>query len=121
MSELVLIVDDEALIAYDIAETVASCGFEVLGPATSLSEATSLIEKQKPQIALLDIDVAGNLVWPLARRLVRLGCKPVFISANQSHSELEDEFCQCATVDKPASQREIQIVLDNTANLAPMA
>lgn len=114
MSELVLIVDDEALIAYDIAETVQSCGFQVLGPATSLTEASALIERQKPQVALLDIDVAGDLVWPLARRLVTLGCKPVFISANQTHSELHNEFCGCATVDKPASHDEIQDVLEIT-------
>lgn len=112
MSKLVLVVDDEALIALDIADTVESSGCRVLGPAFSLSEAGALIDTQTPEVALLDIDVAGMLVWPLARRLKQMGCRPVFVSANHTHEELRSEFADCLSVDKPASGADILQVLN---------
>lgn len=110
-SYTVLVVDDEALIAFDLADTVEELGFKVLGPATSLKEADGLIDETRPCLALLDIDVGGTLVWPLARRLVSLGCRPVFVSANHNHQELKSEFSCFAKIDKPASANDVHRAL----------
>ena len=112
-----LVVDDEALIAYDLSTTVESLGYDVLGPALSLDEAMSLVDEQTPDVALLDINIAGDLVWPLARRLVTTDCRIVFISAKNCHAELASEFAGSSFIDKPASQTEICDVL-NTVKIA---
>ncbi|MXP48299.1 response regulator [Altererythrobacter luteolus] len=104
---LALVVDDEALIAYDLSTTVESLGYDVMGPALSLDEAMSLVDEQTPDVALLDINIAGDLVWPLARRLITTDCQIVFISAKNCHAELAGEFSGAQFIDKPASQTEI--------------
>ncbi|SHI37947.1 response regulator [Wenxinia saemankumensis] len=107
----VLVVDDEALIALDMVGIVEMAGHSVLGPAFSLDAGFSLLETEVPDVALLDIDVGGRLVWPLARRLVDMGAVPVFISANSAHPELSGEFGGCPFIDKPATPADIDAAL----------
>ena len=109
---LVLVLDDEALIAFDLAATVEDLGARVLGPATSLKEGFGLCEGAAPHYALLDIDVAGQPVWPLARHLVQLGSRVIFVSANVNHRELREEFDDAPLVDKPAAPTDIAAALD---------
>ena len=103
----VLIVDDEALIAFDFEMTVQDAGYEVMGPATSLDEAFSMIESETPRAAILDIDVNQNPVWPLARQLLGEGTHIVFVSANLHHAELSDEFRNEARLDKPVASKDL--------------
>ena len=108
-----LVVDDEALIAYDMSAKVESLGYDVMGPALSLDEAMSLVDQQTPDVALLDINIAGDLVWPLARRLETTDCRIVFISARNCHVERASTFADSRFIDKPASRTEICDVLSN--------
>ncbi|MXP27662.1 hypothetical protein GRI58_02350 [Porphyrobacter algicida] len=118
---LVLVLDDEALIAFDIAATVEDLGAQVLGPATSLKEGFALCEESSPHYALLDIDVSGQLVWPLARHLAEHGSRVIFVSANANHNELKDEFDSSPVVDKPAGQADIASALQRAGFNSPRA
>lgn len=107
----VLVLDDEALIAFDIADIVTDLGAKVIGPATSLDEGFALAKEDRPDVALLDIDVAGRPVWPLAGHLKDSGCRIVFVSANTNHSEIDEDFPEAGVVDKPASPSDIEQAL----------
>lgn len=54
---VVLIVDDEAIIAYCCAATLEDAGHVILGPAHSAAEALALARKRRPEVALIDIDL----------------------------------------------------------------
>src|SRR5690242_3075527 len=54
---LVLIVEDEAIIAYCAAEMLADAGYAVLGPAHTADDAARLIRNRRPDVALVDIDL----------------------------------------------------------------
>ena len=54
---LVLVVEDEAIIAYCCAAILEDVGFDVLGPAHTSSEALELSRGQRPDVALVDIDL----------------------------------------------------------------
>ena len=56
----VLIVEDEVIIADNIADTLEEFGYEVLEPATTYSEALETIEAERPDIAILDIQLSGR-------------------------------------------------------------
>ncbi|MEO1969692.1 MAG: hypothetical protein ABGW87_13405 [Sphingomonadaceae bacterium] len=118
---LVLVLDDEALIAFDLAATIEDLGAKVLGPATSLKEGFALCEQAAPHYALLDIDVSGQLVWPLARHLAEQGSRVIFVSANANHRELKDEFDNSPVVDKPAGQADIVSALGRAGFPNPRA
>jgi DNA-binding LytR/AlgR family response regulator len=55
----VLIVEDEPLIADDIAMTLKGNGYEVVGPFDNADEATQALAKSKPNLVLLDIHIKG--------------------------------------------------------------
>ncbi|QIE60644.1 response regulator [Rasiella rasia] len=55
-----LVVEDDPFISRSIAATFREKDFSILGVAKSVVEATALIEKQKPDICLLDIQLKGD-------------------------------------------------------------
>lgn len=61
MSKLrIVIVEDEPLIADDLAAILEKNGFQIVGIADEADEALELVTKQKPDLALLDINIEGN-------------------------------------------------------------
>ncbi|MGN3974086.1 response regulator [Tsuneonella sp. SYSU-LHT278] len=103
----IMIVDDEALVLLDLVLTVEGLGFRVFCDCTSVADAMQALGTGRPDAALLDIDVGGIPVWPLARALKSRGVPTIFVSANHAHKELEGEFAHCRVIDKPASSRDI--------------
>jgi len=65
----VLLVEDEALIALDAEDALQAAGFQVIGPAHQFSRAKKLAESAEFDAAVLDISLAGVLVWPVAEIL----------------------------------------------------
>ena len=65
-----------------VAEEILDAGAEVIGPACSLDEALRLTEAAAADgglsAAVLDINLAGEAVWPVADRLAALGVPFVF-------------------------------------------
>jgi CheY-like chemotaxis protein/DNA-directed RNA polymerase specialized sigma24 family protein len=56
----VLIIEDEAIIALDVAEIVRSAGHEVVGIAASERTAIELAKKHKPDLVIADIQLKGE-------------------------------------------------------------
>ncbi len=56
----ILIVEDEPLIADDIAEILEKNGYEVVGIADEAEEALEMIAEHSPTVALLDINIDGD-------------------------------------------------------------
>jgi CheY-like chemotaxis protein len=54
---VVLVVEDEAIIAYCSAAMLEDAGHAVLGPAHTSSEALALARTKRPDVALVDIDL----------------------------------------------------------------
>ncbi|HKS59066.1 MAG TPA: response regulator [Steroidobacteraceae bacterium] len=54
---VVLIVEDEVIIAYCSAATLEDAGHAVLGPARTSAEALELARNRRPEVALIDIDL----------------------------------------------------------------
>jgi DNA-binding response OmpR family regulator len=73
----ILVVEDEALVSMLVEEELLDAGALVIGPACSLDEALRLTETAVADgglsAAVLDINLAGVAVWPVADRLAALG------------------------------------------------
>jgi CheY-like chemotaxis protein len=65
----VLVVEDSALIAMDLEAILRDAGHTVIGPASSVAEALLLAASDHVDVALLDIDLDGQLVTPVAETL----------------------------------------------------
>lgn len=54
------VVEDEILIADAICITLSTLGYQVAGPVISYTDAIEMIEEEKPDMLLLDIQLAGR-------------------------------------------------------------
>ncbi|AWK85476.1 response regulator [Azospirillum thermophilum] len=83
LTATILIVEDDAIIAFDLAETVRGMGHKVCGNAATMDEALTLAAEYVPTLALMDIRLAeGDNGIEVARELRRQRFLPViFVTA----------------------------------------
>jgi DNA-binding response OmpR family regulator len=108
----VLLVEDELLVAWDIEQMLTAAGVRVLGPAASVASALALLKANKPDAAILDLNLRGELVTPVARRLREMGVPFVLSTAyNHLRAENEEAFSGVANLGKPlASARCVEVL-----------
>jgi DNA-binding response OmpR family regulator len=84
----VLVVEDEPVIAASIEWELMAAGHEVLGPACSVAEAEALAATRVPELALVDINLAGHDEGvELARTLKqRHGVHSLFVSGQAAQA-----------------------------------
>ena len=107
----VLIVEDRYLIASEMAEEVRRLGAEVVGPSPSVARARELIESGAPDVALLDINLDGEEVFPVAEQLAAHGVPFVFLTGYDA-DVLPDVWRDRPRVDKPVDVRELRAQLE---------
>ncbi|MFN4272445.1 MAG: response regulator [Aliihoeflea sp.] len=75
----VFVVEDEALVALNLEDMLADLGCRVIGPAMRLGRAIEFLETAPtPDIAILDVNLAGEPVFELAERVASRGILIVF-------------------------------------------
>jgi two-component system, response regulator PdtaR len=103
---LVLVVEDEFLIAMDLELLLLRHGWRVLGPATTVVGALRLLQGETPDVALLDVNLRGEPVTPVAEALRARGVPFVLASAYDGTTQLPAEILVTApNVGKPMNER----------------
>jgi CheY-like chemotaxis protein len=74
----ILVVEDEALVAVMIEDMLVDLGARVIGPAATLAEGLALAAAEALDAAVLDVNVRGQPITPLADILRRSGVPIVF-------------------------------------------
>jgi len=107
----VLVVEDEVIIADNIADTLLDFGYEVLDPVTSYDAAIDAIEKNKPDIAILDIQLRGRKNGvALASAINETYSFPfIFLTSNSDKITLDEakKVEPLAYLVKPFNKREL--------------
>ncbi|HTA28594.1 MAG TPA: response regulator [Bacteroidia bacterium] len=87
----VAIVEDEVIIARNITDNLIALGYEVVGPAVNYTTALELIEKEKPDLLLLDIQLSGRKDGiELAQAVKKAMPLPfIFLTANSDSATIE--------------------------------
>jgi CheY-like chemotaxis protein len=81
----VLLVEDEPLVGMMMKDILANLGLEVTGPVASLSAAMAFAD-QEFDAAVLDVNLDGELVYPLAEPLANKGARLVFVTGYEPAS-----------------------------------
>jgi len=77
----VLLIEDEFLISMDLEESLRRHGAVIVGPAATLGQALSLAgAKCAPDCALLDINLQGDMAFPVADALARRSVPFMFLT-----------------------------------------
>ena len=80
----VLVVEDEFLLADDARRALEDLGAAVIGPTPRVDKALQFLRTTQIDAAILDIDLAGELVFPVAEMLQDMGIPFVFASAYET-------------------------------------
>jgi CheY-like chemotaxis protein len=76
----ILVAEDEALVAMLIEDMLTDMGAVVIGPAANLDEALALANSETIDLALLDVNLAGKPIFPVADVLRSRGVSFIFAS-----------------------------------------
>lgn len=96
----VLVVEDEALLAMTMEDMLADLGCKVVGPVGRVDQAVLLAGSERLDGAILDVNVAGVEVYPVARELAGRGIPFVFVSGYGAES-LPAQWRDRPTLQKP--------------------
>ena len=105
----VLLVEDEALVAMMIQDTLAEFGFQVVGPLSTASEALSAARESHFDAAVLDINLGDGLVYTVAEILGVRGVPFVFVTGYDVDS-VDPRFSDIPILQKPIERDMLQKV-----------
>jgi DNA-binding response OmpR family regulator len=97
----VLVVEDEFLVSLLTIDTLESVGCEIVGPAAQIAEAAKLAQSESLDAAILDVNVGGELIWPVAKELQRRSVPFLFLSATNQLTVFPPPFAAVPRLDKP--------------------
>src|SRR5688572_20937255 len=115
MNKKLLIVEDEFIVANDMRLILTQAGYNVTGIAASAEEAEEYLQKQTPDLVILDIRLNGKRSGiALARKLKDENTAFIYVSANSNQKVLEEAKTTepYGFLVKPFREKDLLIALD---------
>jgi CheY-like chemotaxis protein len=104
----VLLVEDEGAIAMLIEEMLEDLGCTVVASVARLAKALEVANVLDVDLAILDVNLAGEYVFPVARAL-RGRNIPFLFSTGYGASGLPEEFADCPVLHKPFAESDLRL------------
>lgn len=119
LQDLVLIVDDEFLIAMGLSMQVEDMGREVCGTAANADEAIELAQKYRPSIVLMDVRLQGEKDGVDAALAIHatVGSRVIFITGSREPATMARIQLDhpAAVLFKPVSDRQLRLAIETAA------
>ena len=107
----VLVVEDQPIMAMTIEEMLRALGCSVVWHASGITDALAMMRSQRPDCAVVDLYLAGDLAYPIARWLDSERIPFVFLKGYGRRAILSD-WASRPSVQKPFSVRTLQAKLE---------
>jgi two-component system, response regulator PdtaR len=98
---LVLVLEDEAIIAIDVQDELQDRGYRVAGPFTSCADALEWLQSATPDLAILNSVVKDRGCQEIALELSRRKVPFLIYSGHSEEMQLLAEFHHITWVEKP--------------------
>lgn len=106
----VLVVEDEAAISLLLEDMLLDLGCEVVGPAGRLAVAKVMAEEEQLDLAILDVNVAGEPIYPVVDALAKRGVPFVF-STGYGSAGIDEPYRNRPVLQKPFGQADLARLL----------
>lgn len=106
----ILVVEDETLITMLLEDILSELGCSLAGSAATLRQAQDMAQTLSPQAAILDVNLGGDPVFPVAEQLVARNIPIVFASGYGS-SGLPERWQGYPTLPKPFLPDQVESIL----------
>jgi PAS domain S-box-containing protein len=103
----VMIVEDEALVAMAMNDLMTNLGFTVVGPFGKMAEALAAMKRGDVDAAILDINLGGELIYPLADVLLIEGVPFIFVTGYEAET-VDRRFADVPVLQKPLDRQALQ-------------
>jgi CheY-like chemotaxis protein len=113
----VFLVEDESLLLMLAEATLESFGAVIVATASSLGEALVEAERVTADIAILDINLSGEMSYPAADILARRDIPVVFVTG-YANLALPTAFQAAPRLTKPYNENRLVEVIREVANVA---
>jgi len=107
-----LLVEDEALTGMMMSEMLTDLGFDVIGPFARVADAMAAIKREDFHAAVLDVNLDGEVVYPVADAVLARGVPFVFVTG-YSADGIDRRFAQVPVLQKPIERQMLQSVFCN--------
>jgi CheY-like chemotaxis protein len=114
----ILVVEDEFLVSLDLEAMLRELGGEVIGPFAGLERAAAVARAEPLDVALLDVNVGGQLVTPVADALAERTIPFVFCTGYAAAS-LPAQHAAVPIVMKPCQPQQLKEALLGALGGAP--
>jgi len=111
----ILVVEDEFIVAAMAEDMLTDLGATVVGPANTVASGLSLVEAEPLDAALLDVNMDGERIDPVAKALMARRVPIVFATGYGAAgiSGAED----APVLDKPYTQEALVLALSRVMNI----
>ena len=109
----ILVVEDEMMVAMLMEDLLELFGCKLVGPAASIAKALLLISTEAIDGAMLDVNLAGHSIYPVADELARRGIPFIFVTG-YGNQELEGDYNDRPRLPKPFRRLDLQHIMTTT-------
>jgi two-component SAPR family response regulator len=109
----VLLVEDESLVSLLLEDMLHELGAGAVRHAGRLDKGFALAADRRPDVAVLDVNIAGNAVFPLAQKLTEDRVPLLFITG-YGRDGLGPEWASCQVLQKPLTLEQLEKALHRT-------
>lgn len=107
----VMVVEDEALTALAVRQLLETAGYEVLGPVGRVDDAVRLAHSGRPDAAVLDVNLFGTPVDPVADALASLGVPFLFYTGYHAAGTAGERHPRAPVLTKPVNANRLLAVV----------
>ncbi len=103
----VLLVEDEALVGMMLRDVLTGLGVSVIGPVGKAADAVAVAQDCDIEAAILDVNLGGELVYPVADVLAARGVPFVFATGYGAES-IDQQFRHVPVLEKPIEREKLE-------------
>jgi CheY-like chemotaxis protein len=111
----ILLVEDEMLVAMLLEDMLTEAGHTIVGPMANVSQAVEAARSEPIDLAILDVNVGGDEVYPVAKALAAREIPFAFATGYGAHGLLEP-WQDRPTLQKPFHRNDLFRMVDELAS-----
>ena len=115
----VFLVEDEVMIRMMVADMLEELGYSVAAEAGEINEAIRLAETTEFDIAILDVNVNGKVISPVAD-VIQARNRPFVFATGYGAQGLPEEFRNRPTLQKPFQMETLAQMITTALKRAPV-
>ena len=111
MHHSVLIVEDEPLVAMLLVDFLEELGCTVAAQASSIEDGLARVKDTSFDVAILDVNLRGQPVWPIADALQQQG-RPFVLATGYDGNQTKGRYPHAAILGKPYDLQSLRQILE---------